>query len=130
MPRHNFLLRLAYDGTDFAGWQRGVPAQRTVQAEVEAALSGLLGESLEIVGASRTDAGVHAEGQAASFHSRTELSAEAIVQELNRRLPPDIAAKSCEEVDPPLPRALSGQGQALSIPSAWRDLPRPLRAPL
>ena len=107
MPRRNFLLTLAYDGTGFEGWQRG-PApdsrsgtvHRTVQAEVEAALSRLLGEELEITGASRTDAGVHAEGQAASFHSRTSLGPEELVAGLNAGLPGDITCRSCREVDP------------------------------
>lgn len=100
MPRRNLLLTLAYDGTDFAGWQRGPAGSRTVQAVVESALGGLLGEELEIVGASRTDAGVHAEGQAASFHSRSGLSPEAMAAELGLRLPPDVACLSCREVDP------------------------------
>jgi tRNA pseudouridine38-40 synthase len=100
MGRRNFLLSLAYDGSDFQGWQRGTAKERTVQAEVEACLGRILGEPVEITGASRTDAGVHAEGQAASFHSRTELAPERLVVELNKILPPDIACRACEEVDP------------------------------
>jgi tRNA pseudouridine38-40 synthase len=101
MPRHNFLLKLAYDGSGFAGWQRGAAGgPRTVQAEVEAALGRLLGEAVEIVGASRTDAGVHAEGQAASFHSRTELGPDALVSGLGALLPEDCRCLSCREVDP------------------------------
>lgn len=101
MPRHNFLLTLAYDGSDFAGWQRGAPGgPRTVQAEVEAALARLLGEAVEITGASRTDAGVHAEGQAASFHSRTSLGPQALVQGLSGLLPKDCSCMACREVDP------------------------------
>ncbi len=100
MPRRNFLLTLAYDGSDFEGWQRGGSGQRTAQAELESALGALLGEAIEVTGASRTDAGVHAEGQAASFHSRTSLAPLRLVTELNRRLPPDLSCRSCHEVDP------------------------------
>ncbi len=111
MPRRNFLARFAYDGSDFLGWQR-LPAGRTVQAEIEKTLGAIVGAPspgssaapfappFEIIGASRTDAGVHAEGQAASFHARTELVPERIAAELNSALPPDIACLSCVEVDP------------------------------
>jgi len=110
MPRRNFLAIFSYDGTDFAGWQRLPAGERSVQAVIEAALGPIVGEavepafpgalSFEIVGASRTDAGVHAEGQAASFHARTALSPDEILSALNRALPPDVACKSCREVDP------------------------------
>jgi tRNA pseudouridine38-40 synthase len=102
MPRRNFLLTLAYDGTDFAGWQRDPTegGSRTAQREVELALGRLLGEEMEVTGASRTDAGVHAEGQAVSFHSRTALETPRIVEGLNGHLPPDLSCRSCREVDP------------------------------
>ncbi len=100
MARRNFLVRLAYDGTDFLGWQRLPGAGRSVQGEVEAALSAALGGArIEIVGAGRTDAGVHAEGQAASFHAFTPLSCEEIVAALNAALPPDLECRGCVEVD-------------------------------
>ncbi len=100
MPRRNFLLTLAYEGADFLGWQRLPGKGRSVQGEVEAALARILGESVEITGAGRTDAGVHAEGQAASFHSRTPLSPGALCELLAKELPADIACRSCREVDP------------------------------
>jgi len=100
VPRRNFLLRLAYDGSGFSGWQRQGEPFRTVQAEVEASLSRVLGEETEVTGAGRTDAGVHAEAQGASFHSRTALSCAAILEALGRELPPDIACTECREVDP------------------------------
>jgi tRNA pseudouridine38-40 synthase len=110
MPRRNFLAFFSYDGTDFAGWQRLPEGERSVQAVIEAALGPIVGEAadqafpgapgLEIVGASRTDRGVHAEGQAASFHARTALSPEEIVSALNGALPPDLRCRSCREVDP------------------------------
>jgi tRNA pseudouridine38-40 synthase len=105
MPRRNFLLTLAYDGTDFHGWQRlgGVKpgANRSVQGEVESCLAKVLSlqAPLEVVGAGRTDAGVHAEGQGASFHAFTSLSCDAIKAALNAAFPPDLECRACAEVD-------------------------------
>ncbi len=111
MPRQNFLIRLAYDGTDFQGWQRlpgqqsnrglvrGSAAGRSVQAEVEAGVSKVLGTAIEVVGAGRTDAGVHAEGQAASFHAFTALGCSALKDAINVQFPPDLVCTSCIEVD-------------------------------
>jgi tRNA pseudouridine38-40 synthase len=100
VPRRNFLITLGWDGGGFSGWQRLPGDARSVQGAVEAALARTLGEAVEITGAGRTDAGVHAEGQAASFHSRTVLSPAAILAALAIELPPDIFIKSCHEVDP------------------------------
>jgi tRNA pseudouridine38-40 synthase len=87
-----FRLTLAYDGTDFAGWQRqkdGGP--RTVQATLEGALARLDGaQRVAVVGAGRTDAGVHALGQVASFDLRREMEPEALRRALNGLLPPDV----------------------------------------
>ncbi len=100
MARRNFLLTLAYDGSLFMGWQR-LPesAGRSVQAELERALSELLGARIEVVGAGRTDAGVHAEGQAASFHAFTPLACAEIEAGLGRLLPGDLRCLSCVEAD-------------------------------
>lgn len=98
MARRNFLLTLAYDGTDFKGWQR-LGKGRSVQGELERALSEVLGAPTEVVGAGRTDAGVHAEGQAASFHAFTDLSCAQLKADLNARLPSDLACFACSEAD-------------------------------
>jgi tRNA pseudouridine38-40 synthase len=99
MARRNFLLVLAYDGSLFRGWQRLGGGGRSVQGELERALSEALGARIEVVGAGRTDAGVHAEGQAASFHAFTSLSCGEIAAALNARLPRDLSCRSCAEVD-------------------------------
>lgn len=94
-----FRLVLAYDGTDFHGWQIQ-PAQRTVQGVVQEALREVLADdAVEMHGAGRTDAGVHARGQVASFRSGTRLPPRAIEAELSRRLPRDVAARSIGEVE-------------------------------
>lgn len=89
-----FRLVLEYDGTDFEGWQRQDPAHRSVQGEVEKALARVTGERVGVVGAGRTDAGVHAEGQVASVRVDTELDAERLARALNAVLPADVAVVS------------------------------------
>ncbi|HUX42126.1 MAG TPA: tRNA pseudouridine(38-40) synthase TruA [Rectinemataceae bacterium] len=100
MGRKNYLVEFAYDGTDYEGWQRLPDGKPSLQAVVEKAVSAALGEPIEVTGASRTDRGVHAEGQAASFHSRSPKPQAAILAALDRELPPDIVARSIREVDP------------------------------
>lgn len=92
-------VTLEYDGTGFAGSQVQ-PAERTVQGEVEAALMRLTGEWRRIVLAGRTDAGVHAAGQVASFVAPARLSPERLCGGLNALLPADIAAVAVETVAP------------------------------
>jgi tRNA pseudouridine38-40 synthase len=77
MERSIWALKLAYDGSGFAGWQKQ-SARPTVQGAVEDALARLLGERLRVDGAARTDAGVHADAQVASFSIRREVDVEAL----------------------------------------------------
>lgn len=82
-------LRLAYDGTDFAGWQVQ-PRRRTVQGSLESALSRILDRPVRVAGSGRTDAGVHARGQVASAEVDTGLSEERLRLGLNALLPEDL----------------------------------------
>jgi tRNA pseudouridine38-40 synthase len=82
-------LTLAYDGTDFSGWQIQ-PGEPTIQGELQAALGRVTGESPLPQGSGRTDAGVHALGQVASFDLQANIPAENLVHALNRTLPPAI----------------------------------------
>lgn len=84
-----YRLTLAYRGTAYAGWQRQ-PNALSVQQVVEEALADLLGQSVTSVGASRTDAGVHARGQVAHFQLDREFPESALVHGTNGRLPDDI----------------------------------------
>jgi tRNA pseudouridine38-40 synthase len=85
-----FRITLAYDGTDFLGWQRQ-GSGRTVQGEVEAALARLAaGARVAVTGAGRTDAGVHALGQVASFELPRATSAPELCRALNGLLPEDV----------------------------------------
>jgi tRNA pseudouridine38-40 synthase len=82
-------LTLAYDGTDFSGWQVQ-PRERTVQGELQEALGRICGESPLPQGSGRTDAGVHALGQVASFQLAAPIPAENLQRALNRTLPSSI----------------------------------------
>ena len=89
MPNYRFTLE--YDGAGFAGWQAQAGDQRTVQDEFEAAIERVTGQSLRVVAAGRTDAGVHALGQVASAQISTALSPSALQRALNQGLPEDLA---------------------------------------
>ena len=82
-------LTLAYDGTDFSGWQIQ-PGERTVQGELQAALGRVTGESPLPQGSGRTDAGVHALGQVASFELQATIPPENLQRAVNRTLPAAI----------------------------------------
>src|SRR5207253_2857060 len=84
-----FRLTLAYDGGDFAGWQRQ-PGKRTVQEELEATLARITGQRPKCIASGRTDAGVHALGQVVSFDSATKLPPNVLAKALNAELPDDM----------------------------------------
>ena len=95
----SFKITLAYDGTDFVGWQRQANGV-SVQALIEEALHALDEGDVRVTGAGRTDAGVHALGQVAAFTIHRVLTADAIVRALNARLPGAIRVLAAEEVPP------------------------------
>jgi tRNA pseudouridine38-40 synthase len=88
-PLQTWKLTLAYDGTDFSGWQIQ-PGELTVQAELQAALGRVTGEAPLPQGSGRTDAGVHALAQVASFVLQAPIPPENLQRALNRTLPPSI----------------------------------------
>ena len=89
-------LTIAYDGTAYCGWQIQ-PNGITVQEEINRALSELFSAEIHCIGASRTDAGVHALGNVAAFDVETKMPAEKIAYALNARLPRDIVIQKSEE---------------------------------
>ena len=91
----NVRALLAYDGSAYFGWQRQAGFE-SVQAELESALLALTGEAVSVHGSGRTDTGVHALGQVASFHVETRLADERLQAALNAHLPDDIAVRALE----------------------------------
>lgn len=94
-----YKIVLAYDGTDFKGWQRQ-PADRTVQGTVEAALLRITGKTVAVTASGRTDAGVHALAQVAGFRGRISLDEVTLLRALNAVLPPDVRILSLETAPP------------------------------
>ena len=105
----NLRLEICYEGSRYRGWQRLGNTDQTIQGKLEAALSRILGETIEISGSGRTDAGVHARGQVANFHCESEMKAEEILLNLRRYLPEDIGIYSCKEVSPRFHARLSAK---------------------
>jgi tRNA pseudouridine38-40 synthase len=95
----NYKIVASYDGTDFSGWQRQ-PDRRTIQGEFESALARLAGRKVNVVGAGRTDAGVHALGQTANFKAALRLGDAELFKALNAILPASIRITSLERVSP------------------------------
>ncbi len=94
--RRTLKVTLAYDGTDFYGWQ--VQARgRTVQGVVESALARMDGAPVRVTAAGRTDSGVHASGQVISFDSRLSIDIDRYAEALNSYLPPDVRALAAQE---------------------------------
>lgn len=91
-------LTVAYDGTNYCGWQVR-PNGITVQEVLNQCLSEFTGENIETIGASRTDAGVHALGNVAVFDTEMRMPGDKFSFALNQRLPEDIRIQKSEEVD-------------------------------
>lgn len=90
-------LIIAYDGTNYCGWQVQINGI-TVEEVLNKALKDLLNEEIAVIGASRTDSGVHAMGNVAVFDTETRIPAEKISFALNQRLPNDIRIQKSDEV--------------------------------
>jgi tRNA pseudouridine38-40 synthase len=101
---------LEYDGTDLCGWQRQENGP-SVQGNLEEALARMTGEPTPVIGASRTDAGVHALGQVASFETSTRIPCDGFRLGLNSLLPPAIAVVSADEAPPGFHARFSASGK-------------------
>jgi tRNA pseudouridine38-40 synthase len=93
----NYKVVISYDGTDYFGWQRQ-PDKITIQGTIEKVLSGFRSEKINLIGAGRTDAGVHALGQTAHFTADLKLSDQELLKALNGQLPRSIRIISLEQV--------------------------------
>ena len=92
-------LIVSYDGTDYCGWQVQ-PGKRTIEGELNKALCSLLCEEIAVIGASRTDSGVHGLGNIAVFDTESRIPGEKFSYALNQRLPEDIVVQSSSEGAP------------------------------
>ncbi|ADU96616.1 tRNA pseudouridine(38-40) synthase TruA [Thermovibrio ammonificans] len=120
----NFKLTVEYLGTNYYGWQF-LPDKPTVQGEIIRCLETVLRHPVKLIGASRTDAGVHARGQVANFLTAKEVSCEKLLSALNGLLPPDIRVKEVEEVPLEFHARRSARGKLYRYRLFIRDVPSP-----
>ncbi|HEX2055247.1 MAG TPA: tRNA pseudouridine(38-40) synthase TruA [Nitrospiraceae bacterium] len=120
-----FKVILEYDGTNYAGWQRQLD-QPTIQAAVEEALAAVAQERIAVVGAGRTDAGVHALGQVASFRTGRSLTQQDWLRAMNALIPKDISVRSVQQVADEFHARYSAIGKLYE----YRILNRPERSAL
>lgn len=93
----NIKLIIEYDGKEYSGWQKQNNS-KTIQETIEKAINKATGEKVELIGSSRTDAGVHARGMVANFNTDSTIPPEKFREAVNRNLPDDIAIIKSEEV--------------------------------
>jgi len=94
----SFKITFEYDGAEFSGWQSQGQGERTVQGDLEAVLTKVFKEPIKVVASGRTDSGVHARGQVASFKADTRMKPLEIQRALNSLLPKDIVVREAREV--------------------------------
>lgn len=107
----NFKMILQYEGTRYQGWQRQESTDNTIQGKLEALLTKMTGQKTEVQGSGRTDAGVHAMGQVANFHSDVAMDAREIMEYMNVYLPEDIAVIALEEAPERFHSRLNAKGK-------------------
>lgn len=107
----NFRMTLCYDGSRYNGWQRQGNTHNTIQEKLETALGAILGQPVEIAGSGRTDAGVHARAQTASFRAKTDRTADKLLDVLRAKLPGDIGVIDLTEAPPRFHARLSCVGK-------------------
>jgi len=122
VPRYR--LTVAYLGTGFAGWQRQ-PGVRTVQGELEDALERIAGGAVRVVGAGRTDAGVHAAGQVVHLDLAPEIPPHGLRRALNAALPADLRVRAASRARPDFHARHDAVGKRYTYRMRWRppDLP-------
>ena len=107
----NIRLLLQYEGTRYQGWQRQTSSENTIQGRLETLLTKMCGEPIELQGSGRTDAGVHARGQVANFHTNCSMPVEEMLSYMNRYLPEDIAVIRIAEAAPRFHSRLNAVGK-------------------
>jgi tRNA pseudouridine38-40 synthase len=121
----NVKILLEYDGTNYHGWQRQKNAL-TIQEVVEKAIFKITGEKVKVIGAGRTDAGVHARGQVANFHTNCRIPVERLPYAINSHLPEDIAVKGAQVVSDDFHARYSAKSKVYSYTIYNAPFPSPL----
>jgi tRNA pseudouridine38-40 synthase len=124
----NFRMIVAYVGTRYSGWQVQ-PDRATIQGLLEETISALLQERVRLAGAGRTDAGVHAAGQVASFLSASTIPPEGLRRGSNARLPEDIRIMRAEEAPPGFHARADARGKEYRYRIARAEVVSPFDAP-
>ncbi len=121
----NIRLLIQYDGTDYAGWQRqrNLP---TIQGVLEDVIRRITGDDIHIHGAGRTDAGVHAIGQVANFHTESRLTPHELKRAINALLPEDIVIATADEAPPDFHARRDAKGKIYLYVILNRDFPSPI----
>lgn len=119
----NFRIVLQYEGTKYQGWQKQESTDNTIQGKLENILTKMVGNEVEVHGAGRTDAGVHAKGQVAHFKVNTEMSESQILKYLNQYLPEDIAVVSLKEAGERFHARLNAVGKIYQYRIVNSDIP-------
>jgi tRNA pseudouridine38-40 synthase len=117
-----FKLTIEYDGTAYCGWQRQM-GNPTIQETIEGALAVMVNHPVTLIGAGRTDAGVHALGQVAHFKTDTRLSPEVFLKGLNSLLPDDIVIRTCQLAADGFHARYDARGKRYRYRILNRDLP-------
>lgn len=110
----NYKMTIQYDGSRYDGWQKQGNTGRTVQGKLESVLARMTGEEIEVHGAGRTDAGVHAKGQTANVRMKTVYTAEKLKAMMNQYLPEDIEIRDVECVPERFHSRLNAVGKTYS----------------
>lgn len=121
----NIKLVIEYDGTNYYGWQKQ-PDGNTVQQKIEKAISAVTGETIDLIGCSRTDSGVHATGYVANFYTNSTIPGEKFFIVINQKLPNDIVVIKSEEMDEEFHARFSSTGKMY----CYSILNQPIRSPL
>jgi len=125
-PARNVKFTLEYDGAGYAGWQIQ-PNGTSIQEVVQGAIAAITGEAnVKLIGAGRTDAGVHAAGQVANFRTGSAIPAPDLVHAINTKLPADVAVVDAEDV----PATFHARYAAKTKTYCYSILNRPVRSPL
>ncbi len=116
MKNYRFLIE--YDGSRYYGWQRQ-PGQNTIQGKLESVLEVMCGQKVEVIGAGRTDGGVHARGMTANGWMETDYTCEEIQDYMNRYLPEDIAVCGVQEASPRFHARYNATGKTYRYTCFW-----------